>query len=170
MNLEIRGVLFTILGLAGLAAALLNPQFRFLGVAVGVIFFFLAGTGFSKANQIAISLRPFVKKPIRVEVWGMPLPASGEAILEVDSVKAFGAALLIHLRATSGGPRTLLKVAQPKSSRLEEGRIEIGEAAYVSWAGTKLKPAVGTNMPALVLLTWPKPSSNAGTSAATAVR
>lgn len=165
MNLKIRGALFIIFGLAGFAAALLNTQFHFLGVGVAVVCFLIAGTVFSKAYQLANSLRPFVKKFVRVEVWGIPLPASSEAIFEIDSVSAFGAGLLIHLRATSGGPRSLLKVAQPKSARLEEGRIEIGEAAYVSWAGTKLKPAVGTNMPALAFLTWPNPSFNPDTSA-----
>ncbi|MDQ2979516.1 MAG: hypothetical protein M3R62_09855 [Acidobacteriota bacterium] len=155
MTFKVRGIVLGILGLAGLAIALLNVQFRFLGLAVGFIFLFLAGTVFSKASRIANSLRPFVQKPVRVEVWGLPLPASGEALFEVDSIAAFGAGLLIHLRATSGGPRSLLKVAQPGSARLEDGRIEIGEAAYVSWAGTKLKPGVGGRVPAVVLLSRP---------------
>ncbi|MGZ5475857.1 MAG: hypothetical protein ACXW29_05390, partial [Thermoanaerobaculia bacterium] len=91
---------------------------------------------------------------VRVEAWGMPLPASSEAIFEIDSVAAFGAGLLIHLRPGSGGRRrSLLKVAQPRSASVGEGRIEIGEAAYVSWAGTKIKRATGTNVPALKLLT-----------------
>ncbi len=147
-----RGILFTVLGLTGLAAALFNTQWHLLGVGVAVVFFFLAGTAFSKATQIASALRRFVKESVRVEVWGAALPPSSGAIFEIDSVAAFGAGLLIHLRATPGGPRSLLKVAQPGSAKLEEGRIEIGEAAYVSWAGTKLRPAVGTTMPALVVV------------------
>ncbi|MGZ8829248.1 MAG: hypothetical protein ACXW2Q_02605, partial [Thermoanaerobaculia bacterium] len=108
----------------------------------------------SHANRLAGSLRPFLKKSVRVEAWGMPLPASSEAIFEIDSVAAFGAGLLIHLRPGSGGRRrSLLKVAQPRSASVSEGRIEIGEAAYVSWAGTKIKRATGTNVPALKLLT-----------------
>jgi hypothetical protein len=38
---------------------------------------------------------------------------------------------------------------------MEQGRIEIADAAYVSWAGTKLQPAGGTKVPALVLFTAP---------------
>jgi hypothetical protein len=152
-SLKVRGVLFLILGLAGLAAASLNTRLTLLGLLVGLVSFFISGTLLSRASQIAHSLRPLVRKTVRAEVWGLPLPVSGEAILEIDSISAFGAGLLIHLRPAAGGPRSLLKVAQPGSARLEEGRIEIGEAAYVSWAGTKLKPAGGTKMPALTLIT-----------------
>jgi hypothetical protein len=159
-NLRMRGILFIILGLSGVAAALLNPEWHLPGVGVGFVFLFLAGTAFSKATQIATSLRPFVKQSLRVEVWGLPLPGSSEGIFEIDSISAIGVGLLIYLRATSGGPRSLLKVAQPRSARLEEGRIEITEAAYVSWAGTKLKAAVGKKMAALVLLRRPNPGFN----------
>ena len=151
-NPRMRGILFVILALAGFAVASLNTQWHLLGVGVGLVFFFLGATAFSQAAQVASSLRPFVKESVRVEVWGVPLPASDGAPFEVDSIAAFGAGLLIHLRATPGGPRSLLKVAQPGSVRLEESRIEIREAAYVSWAGTKRKPAVGKRMPALVLV------------------
>ena len=154
-HVRIRGILFTLLGLTGIAAALLNAQWSLPGIGVGLVFFFLAGTTFSRASQIARSLRPFVKESVRVEVWGVPLPASGESVFEIDSISAIGAGLLIQLRATSGGRRSLLKVAQPGSARLEEGRIEIGEARYVSWAGKKLRPAVGKKLSALVLLPRP---------------
>jgi hypothetical protein len=152
INLKIRAALFLLIGLVGFAAALLDPSFR-VGLGVGIVCFFLAGTTLSKATQIAHALRPlFLKKQVRVEVWGMPLPAPSEASLELDSIKAFGAGLLFHLRAGPGAPRTLLKVAQPGTMRLEGGRIEIDTAAYVSWAGTRLKPAPGAKMPALVLV------------------
>jgi hypothetical protein len=151
-----RGILFTVLGLAGLAAALLASQWRFASIGLAAVFLLLGGTAFSNATQIARSLRPFVKASVRVEVWSAPLPASSGAVFEIDSVSAFGAGLLIYLRATPGGPRSLLKVAQPGSARLEEDRIEIGEASYVSWAGTKLKPALDSTAPALVLLTRPQ--------------
>ena len=91
----------------------------------------------------------------------MPLPASGEPIFEIDSISAFGAGLLIHLRAASGGPRSLLKIAQPGSARLEGDRLEIGQAAYVSFAGTKLRPAAGKTEPALVLFRRADPTFRA---------
>ena len=152
-SLRIRGILFAILGFAGIAAALLNPRWQLLGIGTALLFLFLSGTALSNAAQIARSLRPLVKEPVRVEVWGAPLPSSGETVYEIDSVTAFGAGLLIHLRATSGGPRSLLKVAQPRSVTLDRDRIEISEARYVSWAGTKLKPALDKRTPALVLFT-----------------
>jgi Na+-transporting methylmalonyl-CoA/oxaloacetate decarboxylase gamma subunit len=145
-------LVFTILGLAGLAA-FLSTRWNLVGLGVAVVFLFLAGTAFSNATQIAKAIRRFVKESVRVEVWGAALPASGAVIFEIVSISAFGAGLLIRLRATPGGPALLLKVAQPRAARLEEGRIEISEAAYVSWAGTRIKAAAGTKMPALVLLT-----------------
>jgi hypothetical protein len=144
------------LGITGLAAALLSPQWRPAGMATGFVFLSLAGTFFSHAAEIARSIRPFVRQSVCVEVWGQPLPESGEGAFKIDSISAFGAGLLIHLRAASSGPRLLLKVAQPRSARVEEDRIEISEAAYVSWAGKKLRPAAGKPMPALVLFTRPR--------------
>ena len=148
-----RGIFFAICGLAALAVAIFNPHLHLLTVGVAFACFLIAGSVFSNANRLAGSLRPFLKKSVRVEAWGMALPASNEAIFEIDSVSAFGAGLLIYLRPGSGGRRSLLKVAQPRSASVSEGRIEIGEAAYVSWAGKKIKRAAGTNVPALKLVT-----------------
>jgi hypothetical protein len=151
-----RGFLFTVLGLAALAAALLSSHGRFLGVGLAVVFPAPRRHRVQQCDSIARSLSTFVKESVRVEVWGVLLPSSGGTGFQIDSVTAFGVGLLIHLRATPGGPRTLLKVAQPGSVRLEEIRIEINEARYVSWAGTKLKPALDNTAPALVLLTRPQ--------------
>jgi hypothetical protein len=156
-SLRIRGILFAVLGFAGIAAALLNPRWHLLGVGAALVFLFLGGTALSNATQIVRSLRPFVKESVRVEVWGAPLPSSSEAVFEIDSVTAFGAGLLIHLRTTPGGPRSLLKVAQPGSVMLDGDRIEISKARYVSWAGKKLKPALDKRAPALVLFTRSSP-------------
>ena len=72
-------------------------------------------------------------------------------MFEIDSIAGFGAGLLIHFRATSGGARILLKVAQPRSVTVREDRVEIQSAAYVSWAGGRLKRSVDAQVPAVVL-------------------
>jgi hypothetical protein len=77
-------------------------------------------------------------------VWGEPLPgASAESVYEIVSVAVAGAGLLVYHRARSDVPRTLLKVAQPTSGRLEAGLAEIGQARYVSWNGCKLVRRAG---------------------------
>jgi len=157
MRLKTRGIVFATCGLGGFGVALFNTQLRPIGLVVAVIFFFLAGTALSTASLIARSLQSFVGKPVRAEVWGRPLPNSGGEAFDVVSISAFGAGLLIRLRPSAGGRRSLLKVAQPKSARVEMGRIEIGDAAYVSWAGTKLQPA--RKAPATVLLASPPSES-----------
>ena len=86
---------------------------------------------------------------MRVEIRGLPLEDG--AVFQVASIKAVGAGLLIHLRAASDGPRRLLKIAQPGSPRLEQGRFEICSAAYVSWAGARRPLVDGTKAPAVVL-------------------
>lgn len=148
------------LGLSGLAVAFLNTPWRIPGVGAALVFLFLAGATFSKAAQIASALRGFIKESVRVEVWGVALTASGGTIFEIEAISAIGLGLLVYLRATPDGVRSLLKIAQPKSAKVEYDRIEISEAAYVSWAGTKLWPAVGAKTPALVLVTRPNPRFN----------
>lgn len=150
--LRIRGAVFAILGLAGFVVLSVNPVFRVAGVVVACVCFFLAGTALSSASQIAMALRPVVGKFVRVEVRGIALPAPGEAPFQVVSISAFGAGLLIRLAPASGGPRRLLKVAQPGPATVGDDRIEIRGAAYVSWAGAKLGPGTGDGAPTLVLL------------------
>ena len=117
------------------------------------IAFFIAGTALSKATRFKKLLRPFVKRNVSVEVWGAPVPDSSRPLFEIDSISAFGAGLLIHLRASNGGPRVLLKVAQPVSASVHDDRIEISDAAYVSFAGTRLRRAI--TAPALSLVFVP---------------
>ena len=148
---HLRGIAFLAVGLTALAVALLTTHFRFFAIVLALGCFLVGGTILSQAGQLARSLAPFVTCSVRVEVWGTPLPASDDSPFEVDSIKAVGAGLLIHLRRGSGGARTLLKVAQPRSARIEEHRVEISQARYVSWAGTRLKPDSGH--PAVVLFT-----------------
>jgi hypothetical protein len=147
---RLRGSVFLASGLAALSVALSTTQFRFVAIVVGLACFLLGATALSQAGQLVPFLRPFVKRSVRVQVWGAPLPASGGSTFDVDSVMALSAGLLIHLRPSSGGPRTLLKVAQPGSVRLGDGQVEVGEARYVSWGGTKVTPVVGH--PALAVL------------------
>lgn len=136
----VRGLAFLALVLATISAALLTSQFTFIAVAISAVAFLLAGSVLSNAGQIASSLRPFVRRSVHVAVWGQSLPATDAAAFQVDSIRALGAGLLIHLRPGLGQPHTLLKVAQPSAARPEDDRIEIAKARYVSWGGVKLKP------------------------------
>ena len=152
-----RGIVVAAAGAAGLVLASSVPRLRPVGLTLGLLFLFLAGTAFGRASGLATSLRPFVGRPVRVEVWGASLPGSGEARYEVASIMAFGAALLIHLRAVPGGRRILLKVAQPGSGRVEDNHLEVADARYISWNGTRLPRSVG--VAALVLAMEDDPSS-----------
>lgn len=148
-SMNLRLIAFLAVGMAALAAAMLTTQFRFLAVFIAAVAFLLGGTAFSNAGRLARSLAPFVKRSVRVKVWGAPLTATDDSPLEIGSIMAAGAGLLIYLRTGPNGKRTLLKVAQPGSARVEADRVEISEARYVSWGGTKLQPAAGH--PAVVL-------------------
>src|SRR5712671_8053875 len=136
-------ILFAVAGLAGLVTAALSSTWRFPGLGAGLLFLFLAGTLLSNATRIASALRHLVGESVHVEVWGTSLPTTNDEPLEVTSITALGAGLLIRLRVTRGGPSVLLKIAQPRSSTLEKDRVEIREAAYVSWGGTRLRPVTG---------------------------
>src|SRR5258708_15607388 len=121
---------------------MLTTQFRFLAVFIAAVAFLLGGTGFSNAGRLATSLAPFVKRSVRVQVWGTSLETAAGSSFDVDSIMAAGAGLLIHLRPGPNGKRTLLKVAQPRSARLVDCRVEIAEARYVSWGGKKFQPGL----------------------------
>jgi hypothetical protein len=123
----------------------------FVWILAAAVLLFIAATFNSKATLVSRSLRPFVKRSVRIEVWGNAIPDSSQPVFEIDSIAAFGAGLLIHVRATSGGPRILLKVAQPRTALVREDRVEIDDAAYVSFAGGRLKRSVDPHVPAVVL-------------------
>lgn len=123
-----------------------------------LIAFFIAGTALSKATRFKKLLRPFVKRNVSIEVWGVPVPDSSRPLFEIDSISALGAGLLIYLRASTGGPRVLLKVAQPVSATAHEDHIEISDARYVSFAGMKLKRAGGSNAVDLIVSPLRKPN------------
>jgi hypothetical protein len=152
-NLKLRGGFFILCALAGFALASLDKTYSLLGVGIAVASLLVAGTTFSTASQLANSLQSFVKRSARIEVWGVTLSTSDSATFEIDSIFALGAGLLIYLRSTPGGPPTQLKVAQPKSASVVDGRLEVGDAAYISWGGKQLARAAAKKTPALSVVT-----------------
>ena len=91
---------------------------------------------------MAVSLRGLRRRAINAVVWGEPIRGGRAAGLRVWSVGAVGAGLLIYLMDEEE-TKTLLKVAQPRSWLVEDGRVVIGEAAYVQWEGKRLVRAEG---------------------------
>lgn len=116
-----------------------------------LIAFFIAGTALIKATRFKKLMRPFVKRNVSIEVWGVPVPDSSRPLFEIDSISAFGAGLLIYLRASNDGPRVLLNVAQPVSATAHEDDIKIGDARCVSFAGMKLERVGGSNAVDLIV-------------------
>jgi hypothetical protein len=116
---------------------------------IGIVALHLAVRALSNAGPNAIALRPFVKSRVSVTVWGQPLPGAAEQ-LEIDSVLAVGAGLLIRLRAPHDRQPVLLKVAQPGRAIVQGGRVEITAARYIQWAG-KRRP-IDKTAPALILV------------------
>lgn len=127
------------------------PQNAFAILFIMVAFFLIAETLLSRAGRLSKSLAPWVESRVHVEVWGRPLEAAGEEAFEIDRIAALGAGLLIHLRPIAGGPRWLLKIAQPQAPRFVNGRLEIADARYISWGGKKLARGSESKTPALVL-------------------
>jgi hypothetical protein len=98
-------------------------------------------TSLSQAGRLAVSLQVLKRRAIDAIVWGVPIRSPGTDGLHVESVGAVGAGLLIYLMHEH--ERSLLKVAQPRSWLVEDGRVVIAEAAYVQWAGRRLVRAEG---------------------------
>ncbi len=144
------GVVFGILGVVGLAAAVLNPPLRLLGIAAAVISFFVVGSALSNAARIADHLHALAGKPVQITVWGRPLETG--ATLQVRSVRAIGAGLHIYLGLAATERPKDLKIAQPKDANLSDGQLTIAKAAYISLAGVKLHR--GSEPPAL-RMSWP---------------
>ena len=105
---------------------------------------FVLATKSSSAGRMTAPLRRLRDAEVDVRVWGSPLPGSGRPSHRVDSVRAFGAGLLIWLQVR-GGEIILLKIAQPKGLRQEGRRVEIAEARYVQWNGVRLGRADGVS-------------------------
>jgi len=127
-------------GVVSIAAAVFTSRIGVLAIAV--ICLLPLATSLGQAGRLAASLRDFEGRFVNVVVWGASLQGSVGAPLRVETVGAVGAGLLIYL-TSSRASRTLLKVAQPRSWRLENERLIIDEAAYVQWAGRRLARAEG---------------------------
>ncbi|MDQ6802746.1 MAG: hypothetical protein M3041_18235 [Acidobacteriota bacterium] len=123
----------------------------FAWILAAAVLLFIAATANSKATRISRSLGSMVKTVVRIEVWGNAIPDPSRPMFQIDSIAGVGAGLLIHVRESSGGPRILLKVAQPRAATVLEDRVEITGAAYVSWAGGRLKRSTDAHVPAVVL-------------------
>jgi hypothetical protein len=153
------GAFFCSVGVIGLTIAAVSTHFRFLGVACALASFFLAASALSTAARIAGQLPLLVGKPVRVEVWGQPLHP--DTTLHVDSVRVLGAGLHIYLKSPVDESPHDLKIAQPRSPKIDDTHLEIGEAAYISWAGIKLKRDPAGQRPAL-LVSWPAAACSQG--------
>jgi hypothetical protein len=119
----------------------------FVAVLVALAAFLIIGTRLSNAGRLSVSLQSLRSRSVTVHVWGAALPGDGNATYRVDSVRALGAGLLIFLRQSPNGTSTLLKIAQPRASRIEAPLLEVGHAAYVQWEGRRLPRVEG--VPAL---------------------
>ncbi|HEX3529062.1 MAG TPA: hypothetical protein VH988_18550 [Thermoanaerobaculia bacterium] len=154
MSLVIRSPL-TLVGLvagslAAVVAAVMSSKGSLLVVAV--LLLLPVATSLSQAGRLAASLQGLKRRAINVVVWGVPIRGPKGAELRVESVGAVGAGLLIYLMDAEEA-KTLLKVAQPRSWLVEEGRVVIGKAAYVQWAGKRLAQVEGVPAVAIISVT-----------------
>ncbi|HET8773325.1 MAG TPA: hypothetical protein VFP80_06020 [Thermoanaerobaculia bacterium] len=102
----------------------------------------------SKGGRFSESLHALRHRAIEIRVWGQPLPQTGPAPCRIVRVVFYGPSL--RLFVTSGDKwATELKIARPRNMSFHERRAEIGDAAYVRWAGQKLAPLTGS--PAVTL-------------------
>ncbi len=130
--------------IAGSLAAVIATAMTSTGslLVVAVLLLFPVVTSLSQAGRLAASLQGLEQRAINAVVWGVPIRDPKAAGLRVASVGALGAGLLIYLM-DAGGAKTLLKVAQPRSWQVQDGRVVITDAAYVQWAGKRLARAEG---------------------------
>jgi len=133
-------------GLAAVVAAAVTSTGSLLVLAILLLFPVI--TTLSQAGRLAAALQGLKHRSINAAVWGAPIRGPETSELRVESVGAMGAGLLIYLTGV-GEAKTLLKVAQPRSWRVEDAAVVIDEAAYVQWAGKRLARAEG--VPAIAI-------------------
>jgi hypothetical protein len=151
MSLVIRSPLALVGLVAGSLAAIFAAVLSSRGslLAVAVLLLLPVATSLSQAGRLAASLQGLKRRAINAVVWGVPIGGPKADELRVESVGAIGAGLLIYLMDAKEA-KTLLKVAQPRSWLVEEGRVIIDEAAYVQWAGKRLARVEG--FPAVAII------------------
>jgi hypothetical protein len=151
MSLVIRSPLARVGLIAGSFAAIAAAAMTSTGslLLVAVLLLLPVVTSMSQAGRLAVSLQGLKRRAINAVVWGVPIRGPKATGLRVEAVGAVGAGLLIYLME-AGEAKTLLKVAQPRSWLVEDGRVVINDAAYVQWAGKRItrvegSPAVAIN-------------------------
>ena len=84
-------------------------------------------------------------------VRGLDLAGSPGSKFTIDAVRALGAGLHVFLRPLPDGSPIHLKVAQPLGTQISNVGLEIAEAKYVQWAGSKIKKVQGEMALMLIL-------------------
>lgn len=107
---------------------------------VVALFLFLAGASlFGKVAGLAGQISHLAGKTVKVKVWGSDLPGDTGSGFRLDKVRAIGPGLHLYLRPLPDGTSTHLKIAQPRGAVVGESGVEIVEAKYIQWAGSKIK-------------------------------
>ncbi len=119
----------------GLAAVVTRWSVVF--IAIAAVLLLVVGSSLSVAGGLTKSLAPLLERPVEIRIWGEPLPNAGQGSCRIHSVRALGAGLHLFVSCGGGSP-THIKIAQPRSVRIAEGRVEIGIAKYVQCAGRNL--------------------------------
>jgi hypothetical protein len=112
---------------------------------VVALFLLLAGTSLliSKVGQLAKRMHLLLGKSVHVRAWGLDLAGSTGSKFTIYTVRALGAGLHVFLRPLPDGSPIHLKVAQPLGTQISNVGLEISEAKYVQWAGSKIKKVQG---------------------------
>ena len=161
-----RAGLIAVLGCAAAIVALWFPAFITAAYVFALAAVFLVASAFSIAGRAAHDLQGHRGRRARVLARGLPLPGS-EGPLLIESVASLGVGLLIRLQAEPGAPRILLKIAQPREVSISPACVTIGGAAYVQWAGRRIKRVAGDPSAALVLSFVPADVHSGGAAAVT---
>jgi hypothetical protein len=134
--------------LAGMAIAIAFASKRMTQpfTPVVALFLFLAGASlFGRVAGLAGKVSHLVGKTVKVKVWGSDLPGDKGSGFRLDKVSALGAGLHLYLRPLPDGASTHLKIAQPRGAVVGQSGVEVIEAKYIQWAGSKIKKPKDTD-------------------------
>ena len=112
----------------------------FAALLIALAGLLLVASRISHAGRLAAALHDLPFRVVQVQVWGTPLTLGHDTGFRVETVRAFGAAVLIWLRPLSEGRPILLKIAQPRPALMQGQTIEIRQARYVQWNNRQLPP------------------------------